>query len=146
MSDISSEFENFLGNVVPEPESAAVSFMITRDQRQRLYDLGWTRDEVDVMKPEMAHDILKEDLPAPTLNKNGGTGGPTFYENGFAPSAPTQPETKPGDDWSLGQELADRECARLIVEAALEPPPGVQVEDAISWPEPKPLPTREFAA
>ena len=41
-----------------EIEQAKVSFMITKDQRQQLYDLGYSSAEVDAMKPYECHEIL----------------------------------------------------------------------------------------
>jgi hypothetical protein len=41
-----------------ENQPARVSLMITRDPRQRLYDLGFSKTDVDQMKPEKAHGIL----------------------------------------------------------------------------------------
>jgi hypothetical protein len=39
---------------------AKVPFMITRDMRQRLYDLNYTRVEVDSMTPDFAWEILNK--------------------------------------------------------------------------------------
>ncbi|CAG8521118.1 7726_t:CDS:2 [Paraglomus brasilianum] len=42
--------------------SASVPFMITSTQRQRLYDLKYTRSDIDSLLPEQALHILSHDL------------------------------------------------------------------------------------
>src|SRR5262249_15492598 len=44
---------------------ASVDFMITKDIRQQLYDLGYSRTDVDKMKPEEAYGILNRTDPEP---------------------------------------------------------------------------------
>lgn len=43
----------------------SVSFLITRDQRQQLYDMGYSRADVDAMTPEGAHAILRAEGHCP---------------------------------------------------------------------------------
>lgn len=43
-----------------EPEPAQVKMMITRDERQQLYDWGYSKEEIDRMKPEEARRIVVE--------------------------------------------------------------------------------------
>lgn len=54
--------------------AAKVSLIITTDQRQQLYDLGYSNADVNAMPPAKAHDILAEGLnksqatkPEPTI-------------------------------------------------------------------------------
>ncbi|WP_131114362.1 hypothetical protein [Lichenihabitans psoromatis] len=42
----------------PAIEPAAVSLMITRQQRARLRELGWTDDQIREMTPDEAHRHL----------------------------------------------------------------------------------------
>jgi len=42
-------------------QSAAVSFMITRVQRERLRALGYSDEAISTMTPEEAHQIVEQD-------------------------------------------------------------------------------------
>jgi hypothetical protein len=45
-------------NITGNAGNGRVAFLITKDQRQRLCDLGYTRAEVEGMKPADAQEIL----------------------------------------------------------------------------------------
>lgn len=44
------------------PAGASVPLMITRDMKQQLVDMGYTREEINKMTPQEANDILLDDI------------------------------------------------------------------------------------
>lgn len=50
------------------PVSASVPVLITRDMRQQLADLGYSRAEIDAMKPQDANDILAAGTTKPRVS------------------------------------------------------------------------------
>ncbi len=51
---------------VEEPQGASVPFMITREMRQRLYNLGYNKADVDELTPDQAWDILNASTRKPS--------------------------------------------------------------------------------
>lgn len=87
-----------------------------KSDRESLIALGWEANEIPYMPPEMIAEILATDLRAPTLLYE-----PTWCDCGFAP-APITEYIKPEEEWRIGIEMADRECARLLVNVCFDPP------------------------
>jgi hypothetical protein len=71
----------------PKAESAkptvSVPFMITKAQRQGLYDLGYKASDVDTMKPQAAHEILAKGQAKPLAEPQETTGLPPVPKASF---------------------------------------------------------------
>jgi len=89
--------------------TASVPLMITKDMRQQLYDLGYSRSDVDAMKPEEANDILKNSTVKPqpagaTTNTAGA---------GMSSSDPKPAEEEEDDDDAEGGRSIDEIMKRM---------------------------------
>ena len=51
------------------PSKASVQFMITNENKRKLYALGYSQDEVEVMEPALAMSLLKRQMTRPWGDK-----------------------------------------------------------------------------
>lgn len=70
------------------PVSASVPVMITKDMRQQLADLGYSRAEIDAMKPQDANDIFTAGTTKPRVSSAPAQG----VEPPLSESEQTMPE------------------------------------------------------
>ena len=89
-----------------EPTTASVPFMITRDMRSRLQDMGYDDAGIDRMKPADAQEILRDE--APPLTPLDSEAPPLVPEL-------TSPEVNPIKAW-MGT-LPAKERAKLVKRA-----------------------------
>jgi hypothetical protein len=91
--------------------------VLSTADRLRLLALGWPDSEIDYLSNEAINEILATDLRPPSLLYD-----PVFYESGFVPALAPPEYSLPDEDWRLSIEIADRECARLLVNICFDPP------------------------
>jgi hypothetical protein len=101
-ADVKAGQEALEAEVQPDPTGsggAAVPLMVTRDMRQQLYDSGFSKSEVDAMKPQEAWDLLQGGqgvgaqqlgVPEPQQTADAPSGQQTPVEAGAPPSSPPQ--------------------------------------------------------
>ena len=57
------------GRTPSSGKKASVQFMITNENKRKLYALGYGMDEVEVMEPALAMSLLKREMKRPWGDK-----------------------------------------------------------------------------